>query len=395
MLGGVLIVLVFLSGLAAYNYFFRAVDAVGASHPVNSVQRLPGTPPVLPWPARGSAAVGATEVGAVASAGDSKPVPIASVAKAMTALVVVEALPLEPDVPGPSVVVTQQDVDLYNVEKAEQSTVAVTTGEQLSELQVLDGLLIPSANNFADLAARLLSIPLPELVARLNARAAGLRMKRTHFADASGFNGQTVSTAEDLVRLAMDFMAHPVLARIVAQPQADLPVVGTVYNVDYALGKSGILGIKTGSSGDAGACFLFAANEPVQGGTAVIIGAVLGVATLDAAFEAAQKLIQAAGLGFARSLLVPAGQRVAVYRAPWGSQSAIIPNQDVTGLAWPGLLVHREVKATALAAPAAAGSDAGRLVTWVGDGPRTETPLVNEDGLFAPGRMWRITRLAS
>ena len=393
-LAALIIGLLGLAGTGTYNYL-RPVEQVPATRLVGSVERLAGSPPNLPWPTRGSAAVGATEVGLIASSGGARPLPIASVAKAMTSLVLVEALPLEGDATGPVVQVTQPDVDLYTSEKAEQSTVAVRSGEQLTERQLLQGLLIPSANNFAELVARVMGLSPQDLVARLNSRAVALGMARTHFADASGFNGQTVSTAEDLIRLGMEFLSLPVLAQIVALPQADLPVAGTVYNVDYALGKAGIMGIKTGSSGDAGACFLFAAQQLVSGGEAVIIGAVLGVATLDAAFEAAQKLIQAAAGGFSRGLLVPAGLKVATYRAPWGSQAGVIPARDVSGLRWPGLLLHREVRSPNAMAPLAEGSPAGRLVTWVGEGPRTESSLVTDAGLFPPGRTWRLLRLPS
>jgi D-alanyl-D-alanine carboxypeptidase (penicillin-binding protein 5/6) len=284
-------------------------------------------------------------------------------------------------------------VDLFNAEKAEQSTVAVTAGEQLTERQLLEGLLIPSANNFVEILARSLGTSVDGFVANMNARAVTLRMTHTHFADASGFNAHTVSTAGDLVNLAVEFLSHPTLVQIASLPEAQLPVAGTVFNVDYALGKSGIIGIKTGSSGDAGACFLFAAKQPVGGGSAVIVGAVLGVPTLDAAFESAQKLIQAASLGLTRATVIPAGQRVATYRSPWGSKAGVIPTRDVELLTWPGLLLHRELAIPSAKAPLAGGSAAGQLTAWVGDGLHVEAPLVTEDGLFPPGRIWRITRV--
>ena len=383
-----------LAVLAGTFNYFRPIEPVPAVRSVAGLQRIDGSPPILPWPAGGSAAVGAAEIGLVADSGQTTPLPIASVAKAMTALVVVEAQPLESGATGPSTAVTQADVDLYNAEKAEQSTVPVVTGEQLNERQLLEGLLIPSANNFADILARSLA-PTPEaFVAMLNARAAALGMTHTHFADASGFNAQTASTPPDLIKLAAEFLAHPVLVEIASMADTRLPVAGTVYNVDYALGKSGIFGIKTGSSGAAGACFLFAARQPVGGGTAVVIGAVLGLPTLELAFRASQRLIEAAAPAFRRAPIDLAGQKVAAYRAPWGSQAAIVPSRDLVLLTWPGLLLHRRLVVPAASPPLAAGADAGTLTAWVGEGSRQTVPLVTADGFYPPGKGWRITRIA-
>ncbi|MBO0714225.1 MAG: hypothetical protein J2P59_05690, partial [Acidimicrobiales bacterium] len=112
--------------------------------------RVPGPVPALPWPAAGEASVLVPGVGRFGSSGSSRPVPIASVAKIMTALVVLHDHPLRPGEAGPQVVASAADAALYREEAATGDSVApVTAGESVSELTLLEELLIPSADNVA------------------------------------------------------------------------------------------------------------------------------------------------------------------------------------------------------------------------------------------------------
>src|SRR5262249_11860152 len=148
-------------------------------------------------------------------------------------------------------------------------------GEQLTELQVLEGMLIPSANNLAETVARWDAGSGTAFVAKMNAVATALGMTHSKFVDASGASPGSVSTPSDLLSLGMVAMQDPVLAQIVAMEQVTLPVAGTVYNVNSVLAHFGIFGIKTGSGLDTGANFLFAANATVDGHTIVIYGSVM------------------------------------------------------------------------------------------------------------------------
>lgn len=150
---GLLALLVVFGILLTINYL-RPVDAVAASPILPAMQRVPGLAPDLPWPAGGAAAA-VSGLGLIGSHGDSSPRPMASVAKVMTALVVLEDHPLSPTEEGSTVTVTQEDFANYQRESAAgQSVVPVEVGEALTERQLLEGMLIPSGNNFADLLAR-------------------------------------------------------------------------------------------------------------------------------------------------------------------------------------------------------------------------------------------------
>jgi serine-type D-Ala-D-Ala carboxypeptidase (penicillin-binding protein 5/6) len=235
----------------------------------------------IPEPSRGSFALSASTLGTVASYNATVERPTGSVAKAMTALVVLDALPLAPAASGPSRTMTAADVQLYRQAVAEGgSKLPVRAGEVLSERDLLLALLLPSADNIAESLAVWVSGNRTAFIAQLNATAAALGMAHTHYADPSGLSNRTVSTAADLVLLAKAVIANPTLAALVAVQQASLPDGTVLRNLDLLLQKQpGWLGIKTGWTGAAGGCLLFAARRSygVAGKlTVTVYGAVLG-----------------------------------------------------------------------------------------------------------------------
>jgi D-alanyl-D-alanine carboxypeptidase (penicillin-binding protein 5/6) len=146
----------------------------------------------------------------------------------------------------------------------------------LTELQALQALLLPSANNIAAVLARWDAGSTGRFVTRMNATARALGMAHTRYTDPSGFDEATVSTAADQVRLVGRAMSLPVFASIVATPSATLPVAGTVHNTDHLLGQDGFVGVKTGNTDAAGGCFAFRAIRSVGGKQTTITGVVLG-----------------------------------------------------------------------------------------------------------------------
>ena len=254
-------------------------------------------------PPQGSLAL-ATQFGEpLATLAAAVPRPIGSVAKAMTALVVLDAHPLRTSQDdGPMLTMTGEDVALYrSAIAADGSSIPVTVGERLSERELLLALMLPSANNIAETLARWVGGTRAAFVAELNARALRLGMGATHFVDPSGYDPATVSSAADLVKLGRAVLANPALASIVATPSATLPDGTPVENLDTLLTiEPGWLGIKTGETPMAGGCLLFAVRRAVPGGTdsVTMIGAVLGQTDLAAALDAARTAVRTAYAGF-------------------------------------------------------------------------------------------------
>jgi D-alanyl-D-alanine carboxypeptidase (penicillin-binding protein 5/6) len=359
-----------------------------------------GAAVVLPWPRRGSAAVEVRGVGLLGSFNGRRVFPLASVAKLMTALVVLRAHPLVGGESGPAIRVRPADVATYASDLAgSQSVLKVEAGEELSERQALEGLLVASANNVADILARWDAGSTSVFVARMNAMARVLGLTRTHFVEPSGLNAADVGSAIDMVRLGAVVLAVPTIATIVRLGEVALPVAGVVINYDYAVGHHGIIGIKTGSSSAAGGNFVFAAREVVDGRTLTAIGAVLGqkgTSNLEAALAAGERLANAA-LRVPRTLvLLPARTPVVKVSAPWAKRAVVAR----TGAA-----------VSVFAAPGGKPAVRARLVAGlrhlqhVGRGQRLATVSVSVRGHTAtvaatasgsippPGLAYRLTRL--
>lgn len=213
----------------------------------------------------------------------------------MTAYVVLRDHPLRLGEDGPTITLTADDaVDTERRRAQEESVVPVAAGEQLTELQALEALLLPSANNVAAVLARWDAGSQEQFVARMNATARALGMTRTRYTDPSGYDDATVSTAADQVRIVERAMGVPVFASIVATPSARLPVAGIVRNTDTLLGRHGFVGVKTGSDDAAGGCFAFRAVRWADGRWTVITGVVLGQPgrdRIDAGLTAADAMV--------------------------------------------------------------------------------------------------------
>ena len=199
--------------------------------------RVPVEPGSLPWPATGQAAVAIPSVGVDMASGPEQPEPVASLTKLMTAYV---DPPRPPAGDGPAGTLHHGHPGrrgrLRRDTVSDDSNAQVAVGEQLPEVQVLGGLLIHSADNYADLLARWDAGSEAAFVAKMNADAAKLGMTQSHFADPSGVAAGSQSTPYDLLKVASLDMANPVFASLVRLSSITLPVAGTISTYTPFLG---------------------------------------------------------------------------------------------------------------------------------------------------------------
>jgi D-alanyl-D-alanine carboxypeptidase (penicillin-binding protein 5/6) len=381
--------MVILAGFLIFLYT-RPVPAVS---PVNQIISIPKTQAIsLPWPAGGQSALGAVGYGVLDSHNPQTPVPVASIAKIITALAVLSKKPLASGAQGPTITFDDTDLGFFNYYYQKDGSVAqVSAGEKLTELQALQAMLLPSANNMADSLARWAFGSLDAYVAYANTVVKNIGLTQTTVADASGFTDNTTSTATDLVKLGIAAMNDPAIAQVVAQGSADIPVAGTVKNVNWLLGQDGVVGIKTGNTDHAGGCYLFAAKRSVGGQSFTLVGAILALPQLNDAISAADPIIKAADNGFERLTVIHKGQVMAGYQAPWGQAAQATAGSDVYLWSWKGQEIKLSNEPLAIITPAASGSTVGRVSAQTGQ-QTAGTPLLLTHSLPGPSWHWRIFR---
>jgi D-alanyl-D-alanine carboxypeptidase (penicillin-binding protein 5/6) len=273
----VLVLVVVAAGLFATVRLSAADPAPTVTSVVDRTVTLPSNPVNLPWPQTGQAAVAIPSVGVVTASAPEQAQPVASLTKLMTAYVILHDHPLKLGQLGPSITVTQADVDDYNEDTvSDNSNAQVAVGEQIPEVQVLGGLLIHSADNYADLLARWDAGSEAAFVAKMNADAAKLGMTQSHFADPSGVAAGSQSTPYDLLKVTSLDMTDPVFASLVQQSSITLPVAGTISTYTPLLGVDGVIGVKSGFTTAAGGCDVLAIVRPVHGVPTLLLAAVTG-----------------------------------------------------------------------------------------------------------------------
>ena len=377
--------MVLAAGAALY---FRPLPAI---EPATSLSApVTPAPSQLAWPAYGQAALGAKGFGLLATSGAQSAAPMASLAKVITALVVLRQKPLAVGEPGPTLTLSANDIDYFNhYYSLGGSVVKVAVGEQISQYQMLQGLLIPSGNNLADSLAVWAFGSLEAYLTAANQYVKALGLGQTYVADASGFSPSTASSAADMVKLGLTALDNPVIAGIAAQPEANLPVAGTVHSVNALLNHNGIIGIKTGNTDQAGGCYLFAAERLIDQKTVTVVGAIMGAADLGGALRDSLSLLEFSQANFVNQKIIRANQPVAIYKTPWGTQVPVVAQRDLSILVWKGQSVSQMASLQPLKTPSSKGSIVGTLNILVNSSTENTPAVLGEDAPKPPWT-WRL-----
>ena len=311
---------------------------------VHTAVSVPAHSVTLPWPATGQAAVAIPSLGVVVASGAEQPVPVASLTKLMTAYVILRDHPLVLHEAGPSIAVTQTDVDDYNHDTVnDDSNAQVAAGEQLTEQQLLGGLLVHSADNYADMLARWDAGSTAAFVSKMNAAATQLGMVHSHFDDASGISAGSLSTAADVLKVAALDMANPTFASIVRNTSVTLPVAGTLTSYTPLIGLQGIIGVKSGYTTAAGGCDVLGVERTVHGRPVLLLAAVTGQTGVQVLAQAGLHglaLVDAVAPLIGTTPVVHEGQ-LAAHVSEAGRTVNARAAASVSVLTWPGVQATR------------------------------------------------------
>ncbi|MFD3957545.1 serine hydrolase [Streptomyces bacillaris] len=355
----------------------------------------------LSWPGQGQSAVMVDGVGSLGSEGEQKAAPIASVAKVMTAYVILKEHPLKGDEQGETITADQKAED--ESKNADESVAPLKNGQKLSQRQMLQLLMIPSGNNAARLLARWDAGSEDAFVDKMNDAAKDLGMTDSTYTDPSGLDKATVSTATDQLKLAQAVMKNDVFRTIVDMPEVEIEGIdGKIYNNNTLLLQPGVSGIKTGSSTPAGGNLLWSANTKVDGKVLWIYGAVMGQQagtgrvydSLSLSLTNSLKLIKDAQQAVTSATVVKKGDVVGYVDNGFGAQTPVVATKDLKAVGWPGLEVELKVtdNGKGIGHEAKAGSEVGMVTVGTGTGKVT-APVVLQDDLTEPAFGDKLTRI--
>ncbi|WP_331254487.1 D-alanyl-D-alanine carboxypeptidase family protein [Streptomyces halstedii] len=354
----------------------------------------------MPWPEEGQGAVEVEGVGAIGSYGKEKSAPIASMAKVMTAYVILKDHPITGKQTGERIEVDAQAGK--EADSTDESMATIKEGDTYTEYQMLQMLMIPSGNNVARLLARWDAGTEEAFVEKMNATAKDLGMTKSTYTDPSGLKSSTVSTPADQIRLGKAVMQNDIFRRIVDMPQADIPGVGRIYNNNDILLEPGVNGIKTGSSTPAGGNLLWTASTVVDGKTQRIIGVVMGADMegrlydkLQRAVQNSLKLIQAAQKGVDSATVVKKGQVVGYVDNGFGAHTPVVATKNLKAVGWSGLEVDLKLTdgGKTPGHQAEAGTVVGEVTIGTGTG-KVSAPVALQSAMTEPSFGDKLTRIS-
>lgn len=220
------------------------------------------------------------------SQGDDRIVPIASITKLVTSMVILD---LQPDWTKP--------VTIEAGDNALEGIPYLRVGDRLSAGDVFQVMLVGSANNAAMALSRSLGVSRQEFVARMNSKARSLGLFHTSFTDPTGYAPENVSTSLDVARMAYAALERPeirealtrkeLVVRTEAGAERRVPATNELLGSFLNEGDFAIVGGKTGYTEEAGYTLVLRATK----GGADVIAVTLGSATSEDRFQDAKSLL--------------------------------------------------------------------------------------------------------
>jgi D-alanyl-D-alanine carboxypeptidase (penicillin-binding protein 5/6) len=356
-----------------------------------------GSKATLPWPTQGQGWMDVNDIGTMGDFGKQTPVAIGSVAKAMTAYIVLKDHPLKSGEEGAKITVDALAEKEGGYNKQGESTLnTVKQGDVLTQKQAISAIMIPSANNIARLLARWDAGSEAAFIKKMNDTAKELGMKNTKYTDASGLKETTVSTAEDQVKLGNELVKIPALMEITKLPNWVDPSGQKWRNYNELVPFNGAIGIKTGTTSAAGGNLLFAATKEVGGQTVTVVGAILGQHTapiIDTVNAVSKTAMLAARDALTSTKILKKGDVVGYVDDGLGGHTPVVLTKDVTAIGWAGYKVKLSFAADDVPHTAKAGTKVGSLTVGDGEGGAVKVPVTLQQDLTEPGLTDKLTRV--
>jgi D-alanyl-D-alanine carboxypeptidase (penicillin-binding protein 5/6) len=336
--------------------------------------------------------LGAEASGVWSSTGTGEPLPIASITKLITALVILDAVPLaSAEDPGPTITFNKSDHDLYDRYYVLGATIApMPTGTSMSLHDALAAMLIPSASNYAEALSSHIFGSQNAFLGATRDWLSAHGLTGTTITEPTGISPRNTSTPSDLLAIGKLAAANPVIAQIAATPSITLPGAGPLYNTNGLLGTNGITGLKTGSLGEGTYSLLYTATLVVGAADPLAVsGVVLGGSSRESVNASVIAALDSIRAGFHAVPVATAGQEVGTISTPWGSTARLVIGEEASIFTWSDTPI--EVTMDIETPPTYRDGTVVGSVTWTA-GPNTvSAPIEIKGSIDPPSEWWRLT----
>jgi len=361
----------------------------------------PGAAAALALPSEGQSAIsvsgadaylGAGASGILASSGGDGAAPIASISKLITAMVILNAKPLNGSDPGPTITFSKADHALYDKYYVLNATIAaMPTGSSMSERNALETMLVVSACNYAEALADWAFGSNGGFVNATKKWLTANGLTHTKMVEPTGLDPHNTSTPSDLIALGKLAMANPVIPGIVAKTGLDIPFLTGMPSTNTLLGADGVNGIKTGTLDGYGSDLLYSAKVSVNGldHPLAVVGVVLGGASRESVNDDVRHLIDSLKAGFHEVPVAASGEKVGTYTTPWGASASMVLGSSAQVFTYS----NAKITSTMTTSTLKTGKNGEKVgsVTWTAGTSTVTVPVVLQGSIAPPSAWWRLT----
>jgi D-alanyl-D-alanine carboxypeptidase (penicillin-binding protein 5/6) len=240
-----------------------------------------------------------------------KTVPIASITKVVTALVGLEKMPIKEGSDGKTYTVKDRDEKIIDrVTQQNGIWESVHTGQKLTQRQLLELMMLPSANNYAITYADWIFGDNTSFVQATKKWLKKHDLDATTIAEPSGLNEHNRSSVADLIKISALALDDPVLASVMKEKSAKIPQIGKIETTNAFVESGSAVGVKTGTLAEAGYNIAVASEHRAGSRKLTLVAVELGADSPQDRIDLSARLVKAAKKSVTAHEVVPAQQQV-------------------------------------------------------------------------------------
>lgn len=340
-----------------------------------------------PWPEQ-PAAVGVWGGTTINSNSGATEVPMASLAKLVCALVSLEAKPFDETKDDTYVLGAKDSAYIAEVLKEDGSTEPVVEGTALTRYQMLELMLLPSANNYALSYVDWMFGSNEQYVAAARDYLSAHNLTEITVVEPTGLSFDNVGSARELAKIGALALDQPVLAQIMAEKTAEIPGVGTIRSSNPLQDDAGVRGMKTGTT-SAGRNIILAQDFTVADRTVTAIVVTLGQPSAAGRINSTRALAANVAANTQQVAVATQNEVVATAAAWNGQQVQLVTASDAATV----LTLDESARRSLKIKPVTAGMDAqtrvGTVVITTPTGTQRVAVLLGES-IPEPDLWWRL-----